>query len=313
MRLTLLKAKEVLASHAPADVLEDRINRAIERILVSGKFNGGMDRIGLQVLYGDLTLPRQWRTIEGVKVDRNADGSYMVRQLTNGWYEFLEGKVSVTDTQRSGFGSDTVRSLGDGHACMHDLPTGGTISILPKDVGIILVVPPYTVKIYGKDTNYMPTTLTLTNAAPVAANPFMKIDRIHKDQGPYNVTVTHTATDATTTTLAIMEPTEEETFYRRYRDDSLTSVASCTAVAYAKKRHLELTSDEDVLPITNITALGMAMDSLQYLAENDVSLSRQYQDSAIDLLNEELKDSHSADEIPGLRFHGLLPRLRSHY
>jgi hypothetical protein len=57
------------------------------------------------------------------------------------------------------------------------------------------------------------------------------------------------------------------------------------------------------------------MDSLQYLAENDISVSDGYHDRAINLLNEELKDSHSVDEIPGLRFHypGGYPNLTSHY
>ncbi len=305
MRITLLKAKEILAKHAPADVLEDRINRACERILVSAKFNGSMDRVALQCLYGDLTLPRQWRTIEGVKIDRNSNGTYRVRQLTNGWYEFLEGKVSVADINRQGYGSDVVRSLGDGHACMHDLPSGGTLTATTSFDG-------WTVTIYGRDENFMPLVLSITNDTPVA-NPFTRIDRIHKDQIGAPMLIVQTATDATVTELARMEPTEEETFYRRYRDDSLTSVAECNVLAYAKKRFLELTSDQDVLPITNMTALGMAMDSLQYLSENDVSLSQQYQGEAINLLNEELKDTHSTDEVPGLRFHGRFPRLNSHY
>jgi hypothetical protein len=311
MRLTLLKAKEVLASHAPADVLEDRINRAIELILINGKFNGSLDRIALQCLYGDVTLPRQWRTCEGLKIDRDNTGLFRVRVLTNGWYEFLEGKVSQegggSNFVQKGYGMDTVRSLGDGHAIMHDLPLGGNLVVTTTAT-------PFTITIYGTDANYMPLTLSITSTTPVA-NPFTRITRIHKDQYNAYVLIQQVTTDGSnvTTDLARMEPTEEETYYRRYRDDNLVTVPTCNVIAYVKKRHLELTSDEDVLPITNITALGWAMDSLQYMAENDVSLSGQYQAAAINLLNEELRDSHSVDEVPGLRFHGRLPHLNSHY
>jgi hypothetical protein len=316
-------AKELLAKHSPADVLEDRINRALERILVSGKFNGSLDRLALQCLKGDITLPRHWRTMEGCKIDRDSNGSFKVRVLTNAWYEFLEGKVSLEGDQAvgKGFGMDTVRSLGDGHATMHDLPLRPGVLAQNGSDGAILCTPSdnsveYAVTIYGTDVNFMPVQFTWEGTGVIQhPNIFNHIDRIHKDQLSISMLIQHSVllTPETTTDLARMEPTEEETFYRRYRDDNLIPVETCNVIAYCKKRFLELTSDQDVLPITNITALGMAMDSLQYLAENDVTLSNQYQNAAIDLLNEELKDGHSVDEVPGLRFHGLLPRLRSHY
>jgi hypothetical protein len=307
MRLTLGKAKEKLADHAPADKLEDRINRAIERILVSGKFMGGMDRIRLRATYGDITLPRRYRTVEGVKIDQDGSGNYTVRPLTNGWFEFLEGKQTLSDAQRLGYGMDSVRSLGDGHAIMHDLPDGGTLQIDTTEAI-------YTVVLYGRDSIGMPLKVTLTQASPSIANAFKRIERIHKEKTTNFVKVQHT--DGTTVTdLAIIEPDEEETFYRRYVDDAITNVAEADVYAFVKVRHIETTSDDDVLPITNITALGFEMDSIHFKAENDYSLSEQYHNDALNLLNEELKDSHSVDEIPGLRFHypGGPPRLTSHY
>ena len=310
MRLTLGKAKELLADHSPADKLEDRIVRSIERILVSGKFNGGMARLALLCEYGDITLPRNYRTVEGVKVDRDSNGNYAVRQLTNGWYEFLPGKYSLADTASGGYCMDTVRSLGDGHATMHDLPFEGTL----KKTVPGFSTPALPVTIYGRDENGMPTTLVLDDYAE-HANPFTKIERIHKEQSTLSVQIVHTDDDANETTMAWMEPTEEETFYRRYREDSLLSIATANVIALVKVRFIAPTSDDDVLPITNITALGFEMDSLNYLAENDVSLSREYHAEAINLLNDELFDSHSVDEIPALRFHypGGTPRLTSHY
>jgi hypothetical protein len=313
MRLVLGVAKEKLAQHAPAEVLEDRINRSIERILVDGKFNGSMDRIMLQVLYGDLTLPRQYRTLEGVKIDKDANGNYRVRVLTNGWYEFLESKVTVQDLDRHGYGMDTVQSRGDGWAIMHDLPLGGYLQLaytLPGGA----VAP--TVTIYGRDTNFMPIQLVL-NDTTITANPFTRIERIHMGVSAFVTTVNYLTalSGGTTTAMAIIEPLEQETFYRRYHDDALSNQASVNAICYVKRRHIEYESDEDVLEITNLTALGFEMDSLQYMSENDVSLANQYHDEAIRVLNEELKDTHAVDEVPTLRFRhpGGAPRLVSHY
>jgi hypothetical protein len=307
MRLTLGKAKEALADHAPADKLEDRINRAIERILVSGKFMGGMDRIALYSTYGDITLPRRYRTVEGVKIDRDQSGYYTVRPITNGWFEFLEGKQTLADVNRSGAGLDTVRSLGDGHAIMHDLPVGGTLQSTAGGT-------PYTLTIYGQDSEGMPKIQVLTNVSPNVANTFTRITRIHKEQTDFVVRLKHS--DGTNLTdLAIMEPSEEETYLRRYRDDALTSVPAASVLAFVKVRHLETTSDDDVLPISNITALGFEMDSLHYKSENDHAVADAYHNDALNLLNEELRDSHSVDEIPGLRFHypGGPPNLTSRY
>ncbi len=311
MRLILGVAKEKLASHASAEILENRINRAIERILIDGKFMGALDRIMLQVNYGDLTLPRQYRTLEGVKIDKDANGSYRVRSLTNQWYEYLEGKVTIQDLDRRGFGMDTVQSRGDAWAVMHDLPPlTGYLQLAYTGT------PDPVVTIYGRDVNFMPIQLVLNDTTAVA-NPFIRIERIHMGVTQFVTTVNYLTAllNGTTTAMAIIEPLEQETYYRRYHDDSLSDVASCNAICYVKKRHVEYESDEDVLEIANLTALGFEMDSLQYMAENDVSLANQYHDEAIRVLNEELKDSHSPDEIPLLRFHyvGGTPRLVSHY
>jgi hypothetical protein len=311
MRLTLLRAKEALASHAPADLLEDRINRAHERIIIDGKFQGSLDRIAIVANYGDITLPRRYRTLEGIKIDRDSNGNYAVRTLTNSWWEFLEGKQATFESSKQGFGMENVRSLGDGNATMHDVPLGDNFKLTYNSTNS------YTVTIYGRDANFMPIVLPITGNNTTVANPFLGIDRIHKEQTPdTSVTLDHIAADSTVTHMAIMEPYEEETFYRRYRDDSLRGIPTAPCIAYVKWRHLETTSDDDVLRITNLTALGMEMDSLQYLAENDFTVSDAYHAAAINTLNEELRDSHSVDEVPTLKFHypgRTTPRLQSHY
>ncbi len=297
MRLTFLAAQNALASHAPADtdILKDRINRAHERIILDGKFNGSTARIAIAAIYGDITLPRKYRTIEGVKVNG------VVTTLTNGWYEFLEGK---SDTM--GFDMNNVRSLGDGWAIMRDLPAGG---VLTSTAALTL---------YGEDSFAMPLSVDLL-ANVAAANNFALITRIHNANAAVDgssVVLTHTSDDNVDTILARIEPNESETFYRRYRLDNFVTTDTAVVEALVKRRHLELLDDNDLLFITNLTALGWAMDSIQYMVENDHTVADGYHTRAVALLNNELLDGHSNDEVPTIKIHypgGTVPRLQSFY
>src|SRR6266576_5680822 len=198
MRLTFAAAQLALASHAPddVDILKDRINRAHERIILDGKFTGSTARIAIAAIFGDITLPRHYRTIEGVKVDGR------VTTLTNGWYEFLEGK-----SDSMGFDMNNVRSMGDGWAIMRDLPVGGTL------------VSTENLNLYREDAFAMPIAISLL-ANIAQANPFSTIARVNNPGASITsspVTLTHVADDTITTTLlARIEPNETDTFYRRY-------------------------------------------------------------------------------------------------
>ncbi len=297
MRLPFAAAQLALSSHAPddSDILKDRINRAHERIILDGKFNGSTQRIAISALFGNIPLPRHYRTIEGVKVNG------VVTTLTNGWYEFLEGKGSAM-----GFDMNNVRSLGDGWATMNDVPLLGDLTASDDLV------------LFGEDANAMPIRLELAATTPTA-NPFTTIARVSRvapDPAGNPVTLTHTSTDAVVTTLALMEPNEKETFFRRYRLDNYINVSSAVVEALVKRRHIELTQDDDLLFITNITALGWAMDSLQYMAENDHTVADGYHNRAVALLNNELQDGHSVDEVPTIKLHypgKTEPRFQSFY
>lgn len=300
MRLTLLKAKEALRHKSPEDRLEFRINRAVERYLLHGKYAGSIHRLRLVAPYGQLTLPRYYRTIEGIKVDG------YVYEIANQWYEMLPGRSDAI-----GYSLHALRDLGDGKAIMYDLPTGGTLTMTFSGGG------QQTMTIYGTDADALPVTLTLNGASPQsAANPFVTIDRVHKETGTVAVRLTQVAADNTVTNLAIMAPTEEETYYRRYMLDTHVNEALATVVALAKLRHIEFTSDQDILPITNIGALELGMDALQYEAEDDITLANQYWNSGVDLLNKELGDTNADVSFPVIRMiypGGTTPRLTSRY
>jgi hypothetical protein len=382
MRLVLGKLKEVVGHKSPPDMLEYRLNRVFERAITSGKWNGTLQILGLVARFGEVALPRYYRTIEGVKVDG------YVRDVTNRWWDYLPGKADAY-----GYSLEYVRDLGDGKATLYALPLGGrgykavpTATIVGNGTGAQLQVQVkdgavsgvevisggsgYTtatvvfsfpslpdtqtvgsganavatieegkianvalivegtltlfypgsetlsMTIYGTDKDFMPAQLTLTGNGTTAANPFVRIDRIHKEQGDVVLTLQHTSFDNTLITpLAIMSPGEEETYYRRYIVDTLCTRATATISALCKLRHVELNNDQDVVPFSNIAAIETGLDGVQYLSENDVTLAKQYFDDMINILNNELADTKSVDEVPAIRFHypgRTEPRWNSH-
>lgn len=303
MRLTLLKAKEALRHRSPEDKLEYRINRCCERLLLNGKFAGSMHTLRIRLFYGQLTLPMQYRTVEGFKL---CDHNY---GLANQWYQYLPGHNTLLSV---GCGLEPLRDLGDGHATIYTLPLAGELSI---DYTGAADQP---VTIYGTDADAMPVKLVIADKTETPTNPFVHITRVHKEQGPVSVRMIHTATDTTETLLAVMAPTTEETYYRRYILDgaSTTDTGDTEAFVFAKRRHIEFTDDEDVLPFTNISALESMMDSLQYRGENDITLADRCEADAVNVLNNELGDTNADVSFPVVRFvypGGTTPRLTSHY
>lgn len=318
MRLTLLRAKEAVRHRVPETLVEARLNRVCERLLTHGKYTGSIQRLAISAPYGQLTPPRAYRTIEGVKVNG------AVHEMGNQWYEFLPGKSDM-----AGYYMDAVRDLGDGWAIMRtpritppttapdvtvpvqDIPDGGTITVgFPGSND-----PTLTVLIEGRDSNGLPISLSFAGQQTLA-NVFTRISRIHKEQGTRSVTITYTTDDAVATVIAIMEPKEEETYYRRYIIDSHVNEPTLAVACLCKRRHIEFTSDTDILPFSNIYALERGLDALQYEDENDVTLADQYWDKAVAALNDELKDTNSDNSFPIIRFiypgHSY-PNYTSHY
>lgn len=289
MRLTLLKAKEALRHRCPEDQLEYRINRCCERLMLNGKFAGAMRVIRLALRYGEAGLPTEYRTIEGFRIcDRNY-------HLANQWYEFLPG-LPVACGLIVGCGMAPLRDLGDGNATIYSLPLLGKLSI--DYTGSVAQI----VTIYGTNADAMPIKLVIADKTQNPDNPFVMIDRIHKEQGPVAVSVTHTDADAVTTRLAMLAPTCEESFYRRYKLDSVATTLAATADVLATRRHVEFTDDEDVIPFSNISALESMMDSLQYRKENDITLADRYENDAVNVLNQELGETNPNSAYPTIRF-----------
>jgi hypothetical protein len=315
MRITLLRAKELFQKSSPADELNYRLNRVSERFILNGKFMGSMAKLKLAAPYGQVSLPRGFRTAEGAKIDGR------VADITNRWWEYLPGKPPASFAGAY----ELLEDMGDGHANMYsydllpllagqtkdstlvdpDFPPGsGTIKATYSGGNI-------NITIEGRDINEMPVTLTLANQS-AQANPFARISRIHKEQNVAAlIEFTAAAPDSRVVTLARMEANEEETYYRRYLIRSLQTQPNVAVSVFCKRRHIEFTKDSDVLPFTNISALEQGLSAYNFEQENDQTLADQLWASGIEILNKELGDANAADQIPPLRIHGLTP-LRSH-
>lgn len=331
MRLTLLKAKEYLSSKAPADKLDYRLNRVVERYLLSGKFSGSMLRLAVAVQYGQVALAQEFRTLEGAVVSAQSFGGE-VFDIANRWWRYLPGKSSAR-----GESLNVIEDFGDGEAVMavpyllpratiqaddyrypfsaddpqYDFPAGkGTLQATYTGATN------YTVTIYGRDTDENPIIRRLDDQTPMT-NPFARIERIHTEQIPVTVRLTFTlpSPDNRVLLIAIIDGVQEETFYRRYYIPALGTRAAAAIDAFVKRRHIEFSKDSDVLPITNITALGLGLDAYELEANGDKTAANQFWKDGIDVLNTELGDMKASDTIPAIRFHypgHTTPHLRSH-
>lgn len=295
MRLPLFRAKELLKAKAPADKLEHRLNRACERLLLHGKFIGSIVKLDITAFFGQLTPPRWIKSVEGIRVDgRN-------RQLANRWFEWIPGRCSL-----EGFDLRLVRDLGDGQPTITDMPTGGSLKSSAS--------PAHITTIYGRDSDGMPISAPISQGQTIP-NPFTTIERIHKERTNSPVTITHVAANLTETLLAIMESNEEETFYHRYSIDGKSLVAETVVTAICRLRHIEFTSEQDILPFSNISALELTLDALQFEAENDHATADKYLGKAVDILNRDLSATNSDNDIPTIRFRyiGGAPNLTHGY
>lgn len=251
-----------------------------------------------------------------------------VYDLGSRWWDFLPGKsLMVGDVLQM------VNDLGDGHAIMtvpHRLATAPipdpTIPIPDFPVGqgtiAMSVTAPDspTVTIEGRDEREMPIKITMVGNS-FHANPFARISRIYTQRTVNPVTLTYTAPNddiygGLTNTLAIIEPSEEETYYRRYFIPTLAQQATIAIEAFCKRRHIEFTADTDVLPFANVTALGLGLDAYALEAEGDKTGANQFWQDGVGVLNSELGDANAENQVPAIRFHypgRTQPKLRTHF
>lgn len=350
--MRLGRMQELLVDKAPPDLLTYQLNRVFERVITSGEWTGLLHIIGLVARYGEISLPRYYGSIKGIKVDG------FVRNITNRFWEFMPGRAdtfgntlqelrdlgnkatlysiplggrqfsspptvaivgdgtgasaqaevkdgyvtgivpintgsgythaTVSFSGGGGFGANALPVIESGQVVGFEMIIGGTLTLSYPGIDTLKMT------IHGTDQHWMPVSLAIQGNTTIA-NPFSHIDSIHREQGKVVMTLTHTSIDNLITPLAIMEPGEMETGYRRYIIDQLATRPSVVISALAKLRHIELENDADIVPFHNLFAIEQGLRAINYLNEGDVTLSKQFFAECIDALNDDLQDSTSGE------------------
>lgn len=283
-------------------------NEALERIINSGRFNGTEGRLAVTVnSSGEMTLPRGWKTVTGVKVNG------WVRNLASPWYDFLPGTDELSQW------STNVVDEGTGFPTF-SLPTalvtdaGGVQSVqrVPAKLRITCAGASGTVEVHGQDVDgaevYTGTQrgTVLTFNAAKAAPYFYNITAVIK---PVTTAVAYLYAcydDSTEEIIGVYQPGETVPNYRRYlvgeaanRDpNDLEAVA---VEIKARREHIDLVADNDVCPISNFGGLKNAVLSVTYENEGEGTRSDGHFNKALKLLNDELKLLRPPSEIGAIR------------
>jgi hypothetical protein len=137
---------------------------------------------------------------------------------------------------------------------------------------------------------------TLTELPRTTANAFRSIDAINKTATKGWVRVY--AVDPTTgseSCIAILAPDETLPQYRRYAIPGLERQEGATVTVLAKRKFIPIISDDDDLIVTNLGALKMMAIAIEKEENNNLDEAMKYEQKAIELLREELKEVEGAN------------------
>lgn len=284
MSLTLLQARTSLDDRfrtgATIDQKNFLLNRAGERLILSGEFKGGTEKVAITAYNGVLSLPRRYSSILKAKV------SGVVRNTASQWYEFLSNFSDDT-----GYVTGTIRSQGTGYPTFRDIPSTGTFDVVTTendDDG-------KEIYIEGLDASGSVVSETLwLNALsnPNTVNSYTSVTRVIKPAGTVYVTFEQDGT-----TFARYEPGETIPDYHRYFVQGHGTEDSISVDCLCRVRHVDAVSDNDILSISNLSALSLALDSLYAEQEKDMERSQMLFGMALSLLNQEALSYTSPDDI----------------
>jgi hypothetical protein len=127
-------------------------------------------------------------------------------------------------------------------------------------------------------------------------NAFRYIDAINKS--PTKGWVRVYAVDPDTgaeNCIAILAPDETLPQYRRYAIPGFEEKEGSTVTVLAKRKFIPVTGDDDDLIVTNLGALKMMAIAIEKEENNNLVEAKVYEDKAVDLLREELKEVEGAN------------------
>jgi len=127
-------------------------------------------------------------------------------------------------------------------------------------------------------------------------NAFRSIDAINKS--PTKGWVRVYAVDPTTGSeycIAILAPDETLPQYRRYAIPGFENEEGSAVTVLAKRKFIPVIGDDDDLIVTNLGALKMMAIAIEKEENNNLVEAKIYEDKAVDLLKEELKEVDGAN------------------
>lgn len=272
------------------------VNEAIERLILSGRWLGTQQKIAVHVdSTGVLTLPRHYLTLLGVRVNGES------RDLTSKWWTFLQYSTATNQ-----FGFDNVQDEGIGFAIFAD-PTEAVqlkISTTTSETD--------TVRVQGEDedgdTIYTSSdgssgfNLTL-NDANWSTQSVTTISAVEMPvtNSPKTLTALYDD-DVTTQVLGVYEPGETNPFYRRYLVSEATLLSDPASVeAICQLQFTKLVSDSDVVRPSHLGAIKNACLHVHYENEGEEERSAFHFETALKLLNAQLRRSIPESEIGAVR------------
>lgn len=299
-RITLAEARPELCRAVDNGVpttdprVPERINQATDRLMAGGVFVGMVQEYVVCTQQKCFSLPRAIETaMEVFILDQRLD-------VTTGWYS-IENPSTYVDPE---FLNDIV--LID----RGEFPTLFDIC----DPGQLLVAAQYTeatsasVRIFGLDSegNEIYTTqpsgyqrgelVPLTLEGAQTLNIYSKVTGIEKPetQGPIRISVTPLKSPSTQLLLALMDPEERVSSYRRYYCDDIPEVDFHEPPVRVRvtgiRRFIPVTKDTEFLIISNLGALRLEMMALDREDGNDFQSSAEFHKRALDLLQAEAKN-----------------------
>ena len=146
------------------------------------------------------------------------------------------------------------------------------------------------------DTWTYPSGISVTELPRTTANAFRTIDAINKS--PTKGWVRVYAVDPTTGSeycIAILAPDETLPQYRRYAIPGFESEEGVTVTVLAKRKFIPVFTDDDDLIVTNLGALKMMAIAIEKEENNNLVEAQVYEDKAVELLKEELKEVEGAN------------------
>jgi hypothetical protein len=240
----------------------DSFNNRIQTI-ENGVYIDG-ERLNLSAGHGDKSALVSGLT--GVNVLGN--GVYAFSRIVNNKSEFRSINGWVL------FNNGSLWDLNDPDSVTIDISTANTDSPWQATFGLCTVVE-------------LPGT---------TVNAFRSIDAINKSptKGWVRVYAVDPVTGAENC-IAILAPDETLPQYRRYAIPGFESEEGVTVTVLAKRKFIPVFTDDDDLIVTNLGALKMMAIAIEKEENNNLGEAQQYEEKAVDLLREELKEVEGAN------------------